>query len=229
MAASKRSLPPLQRAVEFLRRKLTGQELVGVDGAGNRYYRWRERDPSDPTATVEKRRVRVPGGDILYDPRTLRPEWRQWLTRTRAEPPSEEELDRADARSAALAARVAAIEQREAARRFRAASLGQAGAGGADAGGPDLRAFTSQLEGRGFGGGGGGGGSSGGSGGESAPGSSSGAAAAARGPAEGTGGQSSGGGGGGGAAPDSSGGEPDHGAPSGSGETFKPGVWRPGG
>jgi hypothetical protein len=48
-----------------------------------------------------------------------------------------------------MAQRVAAIEEREAQRRIRMESLGRAAS---TAGGPDVSAFTSQLEGRGYGG-----------------------------------------------------------------------------
>jgi len=136
----------------------------------------------------------VPGSDVLYNPASVAPQWRAWLTKTRAAPPTDEELARAGERSAELAARVAAIEAREAQRRFRAASLGRE-----DAGGPDLRSFTAQLENQGFGNTGGGGGGGGG-------GRSSG-----NGPVD-AGGSSS---------------NPQGGHPAGSGEAFKPGVWQP--
>ena len=43
---------------------------------------------------VEKRRVAVPGNSILYDPKTVPPEWRMWLHKTRQAPPSDEEMAR---------------------------------------------------------------------------------------------------------------------------------------
>jgi hypothetical protein len=150
----------------------------------------------------------VPGGDILYDPRSLAPEWRAWLTKTRAAPPTPEELAAAEARAAAMAARVAAVEAREAARRFRTASLGRE-----DAGGPDLAAFTAQLGSRGYGGGGGR--SSGGAPamGPSGGGSGSPGGAASPGGSSSVGGSSDGSGGAG---------------TSGNEESFKPGVRQPG-
>lgn len=45
---------------------------------------------------VERRKVRVPGNDILYDPRAVPTEWRSWLARTRKDPPTEEEMARSD-------------------------------------------------------------------------------------------------------------------------------------
>ncbi|GBF99567.1 hypothetical protein Rsub_12192 [Raphidocelis subcapitata] len=136
-----KGLPPLQRALEFLRKRFTGQELVGIDRAGNKYYRWSEKN--DFGEAVEKRRVSVPGADVLYEPTRLPPEWRAWLTKTRAAAPTAEDMERAEQRAAALAARVAAIEAREAARRFRASALGREG--------PDLASFTSQLGAAGYG------------------------------------------------------------------------------
>jgi hypothetical protein len=41
---------------------------------------------------VERRQVKVAGGDHLYDPRNLPTEWRMWLQKTRKEPPTPEEL-----------------------------------------------------------------------------------------------------------------------------------------
>ena len=43
---------------------------------------------------MERRRVKVPGGDFLYDPKIVPPEWRSWLAKTRQDPPTEEELSR---------------------------------------------------------------------------------------------------------------------------------------
>jgi len=54
--------------------------------------RWLEKDLSG--GLVERRKVRVPGNDILYDPRAVPPEWRSWLARTRQDPPTEEEMAR---------------------------------------------------------------------------------------------------------------------------------------
>lgn len=42
----------------------------------------------------ERRQVKVKGGNVLYDPKIVPPEWRAWLAKTRQEPPSEEELAR---------------------------------------------------------------------------------------------------------------------------------------
>lgn len=43
-------------------------------------------------AAIERRKVRVPGNDLLYDPKVIPPEWRSWLAKTRQDPPTEEEM-----------------------------------------------------------------------------------------------------------------------------------------
>jgi hypothetical protein len=56
-------------------------------------FRWLEKPPHGEDY-VERRRVNVPGGDFLYDPKTIPPEWRAWLSKTRAEPPTPEEMEK---------------------------------------------------------------------------------------------------------------------------------------
>lgn len=43
---------------------------------------------------VERRRVKPPGGGFLYEPMSIPPEWRTWLSKMRSEPPSADELAR---------------------------------------------------------------------------------------------------------------------------------------
>eukprot|EP00882_Tetradesmus_deserticola_P022270 GHRQ01024164.1.p3 GENE.GHRQ01024164.1~~GHRQ01024164.1.p3 ORF type:complete len:121 (+),score=39.21 GHRQ01024164.1:261-623(+) len=82
----------LSTAWERLRSLLLKETLVGADANGNKYYRFMEKDLSGQL--VERRRVRVPGNDLLYDPKTVPAEWRSWLARTRQEPPTEDDMAR---------------------------------------------------------------------------------------------------------------------------------------
>ncbi|WIA09942.1 hypothetical protein OEZ85_010155 [Tetradesmus obliquus] len=167
----------LSKAWDRLRSLVLKETLVGADANGNKYYKFLEKDLQGQL--VERRRVRVPGNDLLYDPKTVPAEWRSWLARTRSEPPTEEEMARAAARQVLMQQRVAAIEEREQQRRIRMESLGQQAT---TAGGPDVSRFTSQLENRGYaaadsskagGQAGAAGGASGGAGGQGAAGSGS--------------------------------------------------------
>jgi NADH:ubiquinone oxidoreductase subunit len=119
----------LQRLVAKAREVVTGQTLVGTDPHDNRYYRW-----TDKATGAEKRRVVVSGGDHLYDPNRLPPEWRAWLQKTRREAPTPEETLRAAERAEVLRGRIRAIEERERARRLAREHGG--GGGGAAAVGP---------------------------------------------------------------------------------------------
>jgi len=145
----------LQRLVAKAREALTGQTLAGTDAHDNRYYRW-----TDKSTGQEKRRVVVSGGDHLYDPNRLPPEWRAWLQRTRREAPTPEQAARAAERAEVLRGRVRAIEARETARRLArehgggGAAAGPAGIGG---GGGMARLLQDVREADGDDGGGGGG------------------------------------------------------------------------
>lgn len=108
-------------------------------------YRWVEVIKEQQ---VERREVRVPGGGHLFNVHKLPGPWRQWLTKTREDPPTEEELLKLEQKQQALRQRVAALEAAEAARRFRAASLGQQATA---AGGPTVDSFVHELGERGFG------------------------------------------------------------------------------
>eukprot|EP00878_Enallax_costatus_P005375 GHUV01005644.1.p1 GENE.GHUV01005644.1~~GHUV01005644.1.p1 ORF type:complete len:170 (+),score=53.52 GHUV01005644.1:535-1044(+) len=136
-----RSSGLFSKAWEKLRSLVTKETFVGADANGNRYYRFVEKDAAG--AAVERRRVRVPGNDLLYDPKVIPPEWRSWLAKTRQEPPTEEEMAQTAMRKAVMAQRVAAIEEREQQRRIRMESLGsQANT----AAGPDINRFMQQLD-----------------------------------------------------------------------------------
>ncbi|KAF6251975.1 hypothetical protein COO60DRAFT_1704507 [Scenedesmus sp. NREL 46B-D3] len=131
----------LSKAWERLRSLVLKETFVGADANGNKYYRFMEKDLSGQL--VERRRVRVPGNDLLYDLKTVPAEWRSWLARTRQQPPTEEDMARVAARKALMQQRVAAIEEREQQRRIRMESLGKQAT---TAGGPDISRFMSQLE-----------------------------------------------------------------------------------
>jgi NADH:ubiquinone oxidoreductase subunit len=133
----------LARLVAKAREAVTGQQLVGTDTYGNKYYQWTERTPGSvapggaaAAGVRERRRVVVAGGEHLYDPNRLPPEWRAWLQRTRDDPPTAEEAARAEERARVMKARVRAVEERERQRRL-AKELGggvQAGPASGDGG-----------------------------------------------------------------------------------------------
>lgn len=54
------------------------------------HSRWTEKNLDGDT--VEKRIIRTPDGS--YDPTTVPPEWFRWLQKTRAEPPTIEEIEK---------------------------------------------------------------------------------------------------------------------------------------
>lgn len=68
-----------------MRRVITGKDLAGVDKAGNRYFRWNEKN--DYGRIVEKREVDYASKDWTR-PDQLPVEWTSWLRGTRTEPPS---------------------------------------------------------------------------------------------------------------------------------------------
>lgn len=80
----------MQHLWRRMRSLLTRQEFVGSDKLGNEYYRWTETIRGE---VVERRRVLVPGASHLYDSRNLPGPWRMWLSKTRAEPPTEQEIE----------------------------------------------------------------------------------------------------------------------------------------
>eukprot|EP00879_Flechtneria_rotunda_P012058 GHRR01012593.1.p1 GENE.GHRR01012593.1~~GHRR01012593.1.p1 ORF type:complete len:172 (+),score=65.34 GHRR01012593.1:299-814(+) len=141
-----RRLGMVSKAWEKLRCLVTRETFVGIDANGNRYYRWTDKDVAGDL--IERRRVRVPGNNILYDPKVIPPEWRGWLAKTRQNPPTEEEMARSATRAAIMQERIAAIEEREQQRRIRQESLGQQATAAA---GPDINKFMSQLEHKGYG------------------------------------------------------------------------------
>lgn len=114
----------LRAAVSRVREAFRGQELVGTDKHGNKYYRWTERAGGN---VQERRRVEVPKGHVFYDPKTIPSEWRMWLLKTREEPPTMEELAQAEAKAEVMRRKVAALEEQERIRRFRAQATGAAG------------------------------------------------------------------------------------------------------
>lgn len=140
MTAARRAFSSLQpptslfeRLAAKAREVVTGQKRIGHDALGNVYYSWR-----DAGTGLERRRVVVSGGDHLYDPNRLPPEWRAWLQKTREEAPTQEESARAEERARVMRGRVAAIEERERQRRL-ARELGGGGGGGVG-GGPAVPA-----------------------------------------------------------------------------------------
>ncbi|KDD72424.1 hypothetical protein H632_c3364p0 [Helicosporidium sp. ATCC 50920] len=78
----------LSRIISRATRAFRNRDVVGVDGLGNVYYR--EMEKSMNGETVEKRRVDMQGRE--YSPDLIPPEWSQWLSRTRHDPPLAEEI-----------------------------------------------------------------------------------------------------------------------------------------
>ena len=73
---------------------ISRRELVGVDSFGNSFYRKMEVDLSGDY--IERRLMKAPnnGSFASYNPQAVAPQWRQWLSKTRKDPPSEAELER---------------------------------------------------------------------------------------------------------------------------------------
>lgn len=134
----------IQRLVAKAREAVTGQRLVGRDAHGNAYYSWLEARAGEP-AKRERRRVVVAGGDHLYDPNRLPPEWRAWLQKTREDPPTPEEEARAEERARVMRARVLAIEERERQRRL-AREHGGGGGGGPAGGGGGMARLMQDVQ-----------------------------------------------------------------------------------
>ncbi|KAG2451060.1 hypothetical protein HYH02_004328 [Chlamydomonas schloesseri] len=126
----------LGRVYDFLMRK----EKVGEDALGNVYYRWYEGSGEQRT---ERREVQWSTEHMYYDPKDVPAEWRMWLRRLRADPPTAEELKQSAAKAAALSAKVAVLEEAERLRRLRQQTVGtpdqHAGAT------PDMARFLQQM------------------------------------------------------------------------------------
>lgn len=75
----------------------------------------RKLERSTEGEDVERRFVKYAGDP---DPTTLPAEWHQYLHKSRAEPPTEEDIKRGQHQRELFRQRVAAIEAEEAARRF---------------------------------------------------------------------------------------------------------------
>lgn len=106
---------------------------VGGDVHGNLYYAWSEPgdEPGDPPR--ERREVAPPSKTPhLFDARAVPPEWAAWLRRTRATPPSPEEVAANEARRERTRALAAVVDERAAAARAARAAL--EAADGADRG-----------------------------------------------------------------------------------------------
>lgn len=76
-----------------LRNAVSRRELVGRDAYGNLFYRKVEVDLSGNQ--VERRTMQPvnKGNYTSYNPKTVSPQWRQWLSKTRQDPPSQSELE----------------------------------------------------------------------------------------------------------------------------------------
>mmetsp|Transcript_43247 Transcript_43247/g.108355 ORF Transcript_43247/g.108355 Transcript_43247/m.108355 type:complete len:163 (-) Transcript_43247:588-1076(-) len=97
----------------------TRREMVGADVAGNKYFRWKEKNHEGEM--VEKRVCEYPDDD--YDPTTVPVIWKSWLQGAREHPPSEADMAMIAKREADLKQKVAALEVEEEKRRFKAKSL----------------------------------------------------------------------------------------------------------
>lgn len=75
-----------------IRKTFTGKEIVGIDGFGNSFYSKLDKDEFGHD--FERRTMEPPGGSspANYDPEAINTLWRQWLSKTRREPPTEEEI-----------------------------------------------------------------------------------------------------------------------------------------
>ncbi|EDQ86633.1 uncharacterized protein MONBRDRAFT_35369 [Monosiga brevicollis MX1] len=65
----------------------SARQLVGADGNGNKYYIVK-------LAERTTRVVETPGREDDYDPDAVPAEWSAWLSHRRAEPPTDEEINR---------------------------------------------------------------------------------------------------------------------------------------
>lgn len=77
-----------------LKSAVTGKEFVGKDAFGNCFYKKIEADVSG--GQIERRLMEPPQGGpacTSYDPTAIAPQWRQWLSKTRLDPPTEQEME----------------------------------------------------------------------------------------------------------------------------------------
>mmetsp|Transcript_9861 Transcript_9861/g.18407 ORF Transcript_9861/g.18407 Transcript_9861/m.18407 type:complete len:143 (-) Transcript_9861:234-662(-) len=114
------------------------KELVGADKLGNQYFRWHEKNKG------ERREVRWQEAQFTYDPNLIPPEWRMWLKKQRKEPPTPQEILAGEMQRASMAAKVAAIEEREKLRRARQETVGAATFAAGPA--PDLQQFMGTMQ-----------------------------------------------------------------------------------
>lgn len=124
---------------------ISKRQLVGRDALGNYFYKKVEVDLS---GSEFERRTMVPadrGNHSSYDPLSVPTQWRQWLSKTRDDPPTEEEMQQDTVRVAQLQMRVAQLNAEEHRRRMRAQSLGEEPE---MAEGPSMDRFVGQLTGK---------------------------------------------------------------------------------
>lgn len=136
-------LKRLQQAAQSVSSSISSlfskKDLVGQDANGNLYYRITETKFGNK---IERREVKWSQPYFAYDPRSLQPEWRMWLTRKREDPPTEEELAKNAAAKELYKKRVAAVEEQEKLRRFKARSMGAQAHTDRQS---DIEAFVSQI------------------------------------------------------------------------------------
>ncbi|KAG2428203.1 hypothetical protein HXX76_011883 [Chlamydomonas incerta] len=116
------------------------KEKVGEDALGNAYYRWYEGSGAQRT---ERREVQWASEHMYYDPEDVPSEWRMWLRRLRQDPPTEDELKGSAAKAAALAAKVAVLEEAERLRRLRQQTVGTPDQHAGTT--PDMARFLQQM------------------------------------------------------------------------------------
>lgn len=114
----------IRNALTSIGRRLARHEVVGADAAGNSYLR--QRVKNDDGQQVERRWVEFPSekGTHYYDAKEIPPEWHQWLTARRDEPPSAEAVLQGEAARNALRHKAAALEDAEIGQRLRAHAYG---------------------------------------------------------------------------------------------------------
>lgn len=121
------------------------RQLVGRDALGNAFYRKVEVDLS---GSEFERRTMVPadrGNHSSYNPLSVPSQWRQWLSKTRNDPPTVEEMEQDAIRVSQLQTRVMQLNAEEHRRRMRAQSAGEEPE---MADGPSLDRFVGQLTGK---------------------------------------------------------------------------------
>ncbi|KAG1679427.1 hypothetical protein FOA52_007719 [Chlamydomonas sp. UWO 241] len=111
----------VRRAWDAMGDWLMKKEMVGLDKHGNKYYRYFETYRGE---TNERREVKWNTVYVMYNPTDVPSEWRMWLKKLRSDPPSNAEMERSEAASQSMAAKVAAIDEQERLARLRMASMG---------------------------------------------------------------------------------------------------------